>query len=217
MNLFPQDERFFWWLIFSLLNLKESERASSVIGAFSLAPPKQSRVFMKILSEKELILLFREARIKTRGQELPTFLELQYEALQPSLTGSPDWRSVTAGFSRLGIRNARNGPLMPDTVRKAWRRVELKAKAEARLERAVSPSVHFLQDTAAPSTPSTARPVPKVDEHTGFDDQRPNEDPPSRNWTVEEKLKEAMQQLRRSETPMPKPISANQRSKDNRN
>lgn len=188
-----------------------------MIGAFSLVPLQQSRVFMKILSEKEIILLFREARIKTRGQELPTFLELQYEALQPSLTGSPDWCSVTVGFSRLGIRNARNGPLTPDTVRKAWRRVELKAKAEARLERAVSPSVHLLQDTAAPSTSSTARPVSKADEHTGFYGRRSNEEPPSRNWSVEEKLKGAMQQLRRSETPMPKPISANQRSKDNRN
>jgi len=172
---------------------------------------------MKILSEKEIILLFREARIKTRGQELPTFLELQYEALQPSLNGSPDWRSVTAGFSRLGIRNARNGPLTPDTVRKAWRRVELKANAKTQLELPASPSVHLLQDTAAPPTSNTARPAPKVDGRTGFDGQRPNEESPSRNWSVEEKLKGAMQQLRRSETPMPKPISANQRSKDNGN
>lgn len=172
---------------------------------------------MKILSEKEIILLFREARIKTRGQELPTFLELQYEALQPSLNGAPDWRSVTAGFSRLGIRNARNGPLTPDTVRKAWRRIELKASAKARLELAASSSVHLLQGTPVLSTSSTARPAPKVDERTGFDGRRSNEESPSRNWSVEEKLKGAMQQLRRSETPMPKPISANHRSKDNGN
>ncbi|GBQ24138.1 hypothetical protein AA12717_1703 [Gluconacetobacter sacchari DSM 12717] len=169
---------------------------------------------MKPLSSDELTARFRKARWKTRGHELRVFIEHHHEALRTILDTSRDFKTLTAALAEIGLRNARGGPLSPDTVRKAWARVDKRLAEATPLVPTRGTPVRLVDGTGIPPRPV---PAPRTHAPVPASSSREPVQPASMNSDgrkSKEKLAAATHMLRASEPALPTPVVRGDRNPD---